>query len=48
MEKKILQIESMHSRYFSIVWCTVDDPERIGYLVCVMEDDSGIFSYIFD
>jgi len=26
----------------------VDDPERIGYLVCVMEDDSGIFLSTFD
>ena len=40
--------KSMPSRYFSIVWCTVDDLERIAYLICVMEDDSGIFSYIFD
>ena len=48
MEKKFLQIESMPSRYVSIVWCTVDDPERIGYLICVMEDDSGIFLSTFD
>jgi len=26
----------------------MDDPERIAYLVCVMEDDSGIFLSIFD